>query len=698
MHMTILNNFKIRQKFIISFGFVLMLIAAFGAVSFWQMKKAEGNAKVLATSFLPEASLANDINNAMLETMYGMRGFALSQQTDYLTEAILNFKEVKSKLVEVQNFSRTNAQRIVLSQNLDKITEKVGGYEKLITATSNSVHQILGAREQQDAAARKFIDLCSEHIAGQQQSMRDEFKTNAPIKDLEKRFEKILLIESVLDKGNQLRLANFKFQTLEKIAILETNMYLFEEIQDDIKNIEAQTQLENRRAVMKKILQAATEYRQAIATYTNNWFQLQQFNSDRNTTANDISKLFGEAHRASTSGAQLNASQNTDNLGRASMINLTGLIIALIVSMFIISGITNAIIKPVNKGVAFAEEIAKGNLTQNINIENQDEFGVLAAALNKMSANLRDQISEVNGAIKSISDLTHTTHEAVSVLASSTAQISTTTSQVSASAAETAGAVSETTATIEEVNHTVENSNEKAKVVSDNAKTVDQIAQNGRKAVEETLSGMQRIQSQMESIGETIIKLSEQSQAIGEIIASVSDLAEQSNLLAVNAGIEAAKAGEQGKGFAVVAQEVKSLAEQSKQATVQVRSILNDIQKAINAAVMATEQGNKIVEAGVSQTESVNNTIKILAENINASAQSANQISLAFQQLQIGMAQVSSAMESIKQASQQNLTGVKQTESAARSLKELGVKLSQLTQKNQELGQNLKQLMERYRC
>ena len=89
---------------------------------------------------------------------------------------------------------------------------------------------------------------------------------------------------------------------------------------------------------------------------------------------------------------------------------------------------------------------------------------------------------------------------------------------------------------------------------------------------------------------------------LGKSCSTVNDLAEQSNLLAVNASIEAAKAGEQGKGFAVVAQEVRNLAEQSKQATIQVRSILNDIQKATNAAVMVTEQGSKAVEAGVKQS------------------------------------------------------------------------------------------------
>ena len=311
-----------------------------------------------------------------------------------------------------------------------------------------------------------------------------------------------------------------------------------------------------------------------------------------------------------------------------------------------------------------ASRIAAGDLSVDIpDYERMDEVGKLAQSFRNMVENLRK--------------LTLDIRDGMNILASSSAEIMATTTQVAAGSAETATAVSETTATVEEVKQTVQLSNQKAKRVSDSAQQVANISQTGRQAVEELIAGMDRIREQTASAAESIVKLSEQSQAIGEIILTVNDLAEQSNLLAVNAAIEAAKAGEQGKGFAVVAQEIKSLAEQSKQATTQVRAILGDIQKATGAAVMATDLSGKAVDAGVQQSDAAGEAIRILADSIVEAAQAALQIAASSQQQLVGMDQVALAMENIKQASTQNMVGTKQAETAAQNLHELGVKLKQ---------------------
>ncbi|MBI5606300.1 MAG: hypothetical protein HY879_23445 [Deltaproteobacteria bacterium] len=299
----------------------------------------------------------------------------------------------------------------------------------------------------------------------------------------------------------------------------------------------------------------------------------------------------------------------------------------------------------------------------------------MKAELEKTNLALESEISERKQIADNLRQAMQEVQESVNTLASAVNQILSSTTELAAVSAETSTAVSQTTATVEEVKQTARLASEKSRTVSDSAQQAAQVAQQGQEAVEETLRGISLIKQQMESVGESIVKLSEQNQVIGEIITTVNDLAQQSNLLAVNAAIEAAKAGEQGKGFAVVAQEVKSLAEQSKQATVQVRSILSDIQKATAAAVMTTEQVGKAVDRSVKQATESGEAITRLTESVTEAANALLQIVASSQQQLVGMDQIALAMENIKQAAQQNMAGTRQAEQSAHSLNELGQRL-----------------------
>jgi Methyl-accepting chemotaxis protein len=338
--------------------------------------------------------------------------------------------------------------------------------------------------------------------------------------------------------------------------------------------------------------------------------------------------------------------------------------LALILAIFLTMSITG----PLKASVHAANMIASKDLTIDLSkYKNRgDEIGVMMRSFSKMIGTMREQIQGIL--------------EGVNTITSSSSEILAATTQVASGTAENASAISETTTTVEEVRQAAELSSQKAKNVSDSAQRVAQVSQSGKKAVEDTASGMLHIREQMDSIAQTIVRLSEQGQSIGGIIASVTDIADQSNLLAVNAAIEATRAGEQGKAFAVVAQEIKSLAEQSKQATTQVRTILSDIQKATSAAVMATEQGSKAVEAGVKQSAQAGEAIRVLAESSTEGVQATMQIVASSQQQVVGMKQIGTAMENINQAGAETAASMKQAETAARNLHELGQKLRGLVE------------------
>ncbi len=268
--------------------------------------------------------------------------------------------------------------------------------------------------------------------------------------------------------------------------------------------------------------------------------------------------------------------------------------------------------------------------------------------------------------------------QGVGVVSEAVSRILTSMTQVVSGATETAASVTEAATTVEQVKQTSQMSNQRASDVAVIAERAVQISQTGEQSVQEAIEGMSLVRDQMQSIAESVLKLGDQSRAIGEIITAVSELAEQSNLLAINAAIEAAKAGEHGKGFAVVAQEVKALAEQSKQATGQVRTMLEQIQRAANVSVMVTEQGTKSAESGVKQSIEAGESIRALANSIADAAQAVGQISASSQQQLVGMDQVATAMQDIKEGSQENVASMREIESSVQNLSEVGASLEAL--------------------
>ncbi len=309
-----------------------------------------------------------------------------------------------------------------------------------------------------------------------------------------------------------------------------------------------------------------------------------------------------------------------------------------------------------------AGDIAAGKLRATVRPLSPGDL--LGQAFSRMASDLRSQIAELINA--------------AATLRTSATDIAASTSQLAASASQSAVAVNETIATVEEVRQTAELASQKARHVSDSAQRAVQISENGRTSTQDVEQGLLRIRRQMELIATSMVRLSEQSQAVGQIIATVEDIATQSNLLAVNAAIEAAKAGTHGAGFGVVAQEVKSLAEQSRQATSQVRGILGDIQKATASAVLATEEGSKAVEAGIQEGEVAGRAIDALAASVNESAQAALQIVASSQQQLMGVDQVAGAMESIRQASAQNVASSTQLDVTARRLNNLNQQMKDM--------------------
>ena len=271
--------------------------------------------------------------------------------------------------------------------------------------------------------------------------------------------------------------------------------------------------------------------------------------------------------------------------------------------------------------------------------------------------------------------ITRPLQESANVIASSSAEILAATTQQAAGTNESMAAVTETVATVDEVAQTATQSSQRARTVADAAQRAADGGRAGQKVVDDAVTAMRLVQSQVETMAHGIVALAEQAQAIGEITTAVSDIAEQTKLLALNAAVESTRAGEHGRGFALVAAEIKTLAGEAKEATVQVRRLLSEIQKSTSAVVMATEQGTKQSAAAVRQVNQAGEVISQLATVVEEAARAAAQIVASAGQQALGMDQIRQAIANIHDATQQNLIATRQSETAAQDLSQLGNQL-----------------------
>jgi methyl-accepting chemotaxis protein len=428
------------------------------------------------------------------------------------------------------------------------------------------------------------------------------------------------------------------------------------------------------------------------------------------------------------------AEEKIDQTGRIGGIIIGGIVVFALLTCVVVALVTvQRVLGPITQLSGAAERISSGDLDVSVEVQSRDETGMLANAFNQMVSRLRqalrseqrersylettvkryvDYAMEVGGGnlsarlsldggerpdddplvqlgqqlnwmTASLQKVIGQVREAAGSLSSAAAEILASTTQQVSGASEQSAAISQTTTTVDEVRNIAEQTVARAREVAEAAQRSVEFSRAGEGAVQNTIESMAQIRSRVEGIAENILALSEQTQQIGEIIATVNDIATQSNMLALNASVEAARAGEQGKGFAVVAMEVRSLAEQSKQATAQVEAILSDIQKATNMTVMATEEGTKGVEEGVTLSARTGEVIQQLGSALTESAQAAAQMVAGGQQQTSGIEQIGLAMQNINQATVQSLASTRQAERAARDLNALAREMMEIVDRYQ---------------
>jgi methyl-accepting chemotaxis protein len=311
-------------------------------------------------------------------------------------------------------------------------------------------------------------------------------------------------------------------------------------------------------------------------------------------------------------------------------------------------------VNPVN---AVIMNINNADLNSQFNSERKDEVGDLQRSFDKFVASIKQTLLQVA--------------EAASAVASASSQISSSTEEMAAGAQEQTSQAAEVAGAVEEMTKTIVENSRNAGQTAETAKKARESAEVGGRVVKETLQAIEGIAESAGATGGIITKLGKSSEQIGEIIGVIDDIADQTNLLALNAAIEAARAGEQGRGFAVVADEVRKLAERTTKATKEIAVMIKEIQKDTGDALESMAVAKNVVELGTQKANEAGSALGDIVAVSERVTDMVSQIAAASEQQSSASEQISKNVEAISAVTGQTATGTQQIARAAEDLNRL---------------------------
>ncbi|MBD9566773.1 methyl-accepting chemotaxis protein [Pseudomonas sp. PDM09] len=387
-------------------------------------------------------------------------------------------------------------------------------------------------------------------------------------------------------------------------------------------------------------------------------------NTDLLTNSEAVNSVLNRLLEINTQQTLDTNQQAVDQYASAFNLTVTLLVIATGLTLLFAWLLTNSITKPIANALSAAEEIAEGNLTRPITVDGEDEAGRLLAAMAKMQEKLRDTLQRISG---SATQLASAAEELNSVTDESARGLTQQNNEIE----QAATAVNEMTSAVEEVARNAVSTSEASK----NATTS---AGDGRDLVQETVSAIERMSADVQSTATLIGDLANESRDIGKVLDVIRGLADQTNLLALNAAIEAARAGEAGRGFAVVADEVRALAHRTQQSTSEIERMIGSIQSGTEHAVDSMRNSTERAESTLNIARGAGMSL----DTINSAIVEINERNLVIASAAEEQAQVAREVDrnlvNIRDLSVQSATGANQTSAASNELSRLALDLNNM--------------------
>jgi len=629
------KDLKIAQKLYIGFGSVLLLTLLTGYAGY----NGLNNFSASVTNSDDAGTLAKWIKDV-----------AVARRDYYLSNDEKHVETIKNTIVEMTKTMEAMKTRLDTQGEKDAI-EKVnrllnGDYLRVLTAHIDNVKAQSKAKEAMASAENAARDL-----------VRNNAGLNHVLPDLQ---DCIIPAKNYVQKTND----NDAARVNERVNKL-----------------------------IQEVGSSSNSLQMAMTAYKENFNTVVKLRGDATGLTQEITPIAAELVKSIDDTRETQQQNMRQAKNTAVTWALTFVFGAMLIGIFVSFAISRAIANPIKAIAKVADDVSVGDIRHEIHFNSKDEVGVLAESFRR----LIEYMKSLAGAAERIAanDLTvqvtpkgdkdvlgnafktMTTNLTAMIrqvtdnstqLVSAATEIASSSEQMARGSQEQTGQTAQVSSAVEEMTATIVESSRNAGEAANQAKEAANAARAGNQVVSQTIEGMNRIAQVVQESANTVQELAKSSDKIGEIIGVIDDIADQTNLLALNAAIEAARAGEQGRGFAVVADEVRKLAERTGKATKEITDMIKGIQSDTKGAVAGMEQGINEVQQGRELADKAGESLTAIATYSQKVMDMIQQIATAAEEQSAASEEIARSVEGIAKVTKENATGVEQSAAAAEQL------------------------------